>query len=137
MPPDPDRIADTRSWLIKAVADLRAAELDLTPRPPLTADTAFHSQQFAEKALKAYLTWHDRPFRRTHDLAEVGRQCIDLDASLSAVCQRAERLTVYAWVFRYPGEPEEPTRQEAEEALVVARELYAAVLARLPEAVRP
>ncbi len=46
-------------------------------------------------------------------------------------------LTDFAWKYRYPGEPESPTREEAEAALALARAVYDAVLARLPEEVRP
>ena len=35
-----------------------------------------------------------------------------------------------------PGEPEEPPREEAEGALATAREVYEALLARLPAEVR-
>lgn len=137
MPPDPRRVADTRAWLLKAADDLRAAQVDLAAVPPLTADAAFHCQQLTEKALKAFLYWHNRPFRRVHDLTEVGKQCIGLDPSLEQVGRRAERLTVYAWAFRYPGDPEEPTVKEAEEALAIGREVYEAILARLPAETRP
>ncbi len=65
MLPDPQRVADTRSWLSRARIDLRAAEHERTAQPPLTADIVFHAQQLAEKALKALLTWHDEPFRKT------------------------------------------------------------------------
>lgn len=37
---------------------------------------------------------------------------------------RAAELTDYAWKFRYPGEPEEPPREEAEQALTLARKVY-------------
>jgi hypothetical protein len=50
---------------------------------------------------------------------------------------RAVPLTEYAWKFRYPGELEEPSRHEAEEAFEVAREVYAAVRARLPKEALP
>ncbi len=70
MPHDPARVADTRAWLQKADNDLRAAEHDQTARPPLLGDVTFHAQQTAEKAFKAFLTWHDRPFRKTHNLEE-------------------------------------------------------------------
>ncbi len=46
-------------------------------------------------------------------------------------------LTGYAWRFRYPGEPEEPPVAEAREALALAREVYEAVISRLPQDVRP
>jgi HEPN domain-containing protein len=109
MPPDDPRLADVRGWLRRAADDLRSAEVDLAASPPLTGDAAFHCQQATEKALKALLAWHDVPFRKTHDLAELGQQCVGLDPSLASLCQRAEPLTPFAWMFRYPGEPEEPT----------------------------
>ena len=96
----------------------------------------FHAQQAAEKAMKGYLSWHDQPFRKTHDLAEVGRQCIAIDASFEPLLRRAERLSVYAWAFRYPGDAEDPTVEEAQGALAVAREVVEAMLVRLPEEIR-
>jgi HEPN domain-containing protein len=61
-------MADTRAWLARARDDIRGADIDLAAAPPLLGDAAFHCQQAVEKALKAFLTWHDRPFRKTHDL---------------------------------------------------------------------
>lgn len=45
---------------------------------------------------------------------------------------RAASLTQYAWKFRYPGEPQEPSVEEAEQAIALAREVYEAVVLRLP-----
>ena len=67
MPPDPVRVADTRAWLEKAEQDLRSAQADLAFAPPIMGDAVFHCQQAVEKALKAFLTWHDRPFRYPGD----------------------------------------------------------------------
>jgi HEPN domain-containing protein len=137
MPHDATRVGDTRSWLRKAAEDLRGAEVDLAADPPLTGDAAFHCQQAAEKALKGLLTWHDIPFRKTHDLAEIGLQCARLDVSFEAVCRRAERLTVFAWIFRYPGDVQEPPVEEVSDALALAREVYDSVLTRVPAEARP
>jgi HEPN domain-containing protein len=136
MPHDPARVAETRSWLAKAANDLRAAAHELIAVPPLTDDTVFHAQQAAEKAMKGFLSWHDQPFRKTHDLAEVGRQCTAIDASLEPLLRRAEPLSVYAWAFRYPGEAENPSVEEAQSALAVAREVVETMLARLPTEIR-
>src|SRR3990167_8195952 len=103
IPPDPIRAADTRAWLARALDDLRCADIDLAATPPLLGDTTFHCQQAVEKALKAFLTWHDRPFRKTHDLVELGGQCVAIDASLEPLLQPAAPLTEYAWRYRYPG----------------------------------
>ncbi len=29
--------------------------------------------------MKAFLAWHDRPFRKTHNLIEIGEQCAAID----------------------------------------------------------
>lgn len=134
---DPELVAETRSWLVKARQDPGAGEHDLRASPPFAADAVFHAQQAAEKALKAFLTWHSVPFRKTHLLEELGEQCLRLDPSLRAAIDEAVPLTRYAWQFRYPGEQDEPSREEAQRALSTARELYEAVFTRLPEAARP
>jgi HEPN domain-containing protein len=137
MPPDAIRITETRSWIVKAASDLRAAAHEFTAVPPLLDDIVFHAQQAVEKALKAFLTSHDRPFRKTHDLVEIGQACVELDNSLEPLLRASAPLTEYAWRFRYPGEPEEPTEDEARAAIEVAREVYAAILTRLPVGARP
>jgi HEPN domain-containing protein len=133
---NPERMAETRAWCAKAALDLRAAEFEFTAQPPLTADIVFHTQQLVEKSLKGFLTWHDEPFRKTHNLVEIGQQCVAIDATLEDLMRRAARLTEYAWKFRYPGEPDEPPVTEAQEALALAHEVYEAVLSRLPAGVR-
>ena len=95
-------------------------------------DVAFHAQQASEKAMKALLAWHDLPFRKTHNLEELGQQCVKLDASLKSVVDRVAPLTEFAWKFRYPGDSDEPSREEAEQALAAARSLYEVILTRLP-----
>jgi len=134
---DPELLAETRAWLVRAADDLREAEHDLTAVPPLLRGAVFHCQQAAEKAMKGFLTWHSRPFRKTHNLIELGRLCLEVDQALERPLRQAAGLTEYAWKYRYPGEPEAPTQEEAEAALAVARAVYDAVLARLPEEVRP
>lgn len=137
MPHDPVLIADTRSWLRKAALDIKAAQHDLDGLPPLLADAIFHCQQAAEKSFKGFLMWHGVPFRKTHSLEELGEQCLDLDITLKDLVDRAVPLTEYAWKFRYPGDIEEPSSQEVQEALQIAQEVHLAILARLPQEVQP
>lgn len=135
MPHDPARVAETRAWLAKAGQDLQVAEHELSVNPPFVEDVLFHCQQAAEKALKAFLVWHDRPLRKTHDLVELGRSCAEIDADLEPVLHRAAPLTEYAWRFRYPGPEGQPSVDEAGDALEVAREVHRSILDRLPEEV--
>jgi HEPN domain-containing protein len=107
------------------------------PQAALWGDVLFHSQQAAEKSMKALLAWHDAPFRKTHNLEELGQRCVALDATHGAIAGQAAPLTEYAWKFRYPGEPYEPEREEAEQALATARNVYNAILSRLPRKTPP
>lgn len=116
--------------------DLDAASFELTAEPPFAADVVFHAQQAAEKALKAFLTWHSSSFRKTHNLEELGEQWLRFDFALRPAVDKAVPLTKYAWKYRYPGEPENPTRGEAEGALSLARDLYDAINSRLPAPVQ-
>lgn len=133
----PEVAAEVREWLARAADDLREAEHDLTAAPPLARGAVFHSQQAAEKAFKAFLATHERPFSRTHDLDQLGIAVVALDSTLADVVDRAKDLTPYAWRFRYPGAPLAPAEEEVREALTLARAVYEAVLARLPEDVAP
>src|SRR5690348_16953980 len=91
----------TRDWLRLAQEDLESAEL-LATSTRLRATASFHCQQAAEKALKAFLAWHDRAFRRTHALSELVDQCMELDAAFSELKPADEFLTPYASDYRYP-----------------------------------
>jgi HEPN domain-containing protein len=103
MAPDPIRLADTREWLARAEDDMRAAGIDLAAEPPLIRDVLFHCQQAVEKVLKAFLRWHDKPFRKTHELRVLGKQCVAIEPGLEPVLRNSFHLTDNAWIFRYPG----------------------------------
>ncbi len=128
----PDKAAAVRGWQIKAANDLRGAQIDLDADPPLIEDALFHCQQAVEKSLKGYLTAHDSPFKKTHDLDELSRACLEVDATLQAVVQPAIPLTIFAWEFRYPGDSIVPSLAEARQALTLAQALHTAILQRLP-----
>ena len=133
---DEVRVEETRSWLSKSRNDIRAARHDLVAEPPLLSDALFHCQQAVEKALKGFLAWHDEPFRKTHNLVELGEACARIDPSLEPLLRSAAPLTEYAWRFRYPGDLEEPSEEEATQAVALAEEVFNAVEARVPEPAR-
>ena len=137
MLPEPVRTVDTRAWLVKAAQDLRRVEILLAAEPPDLEGALFHSQQAAEKAIKGFLTWQDVPFRRVHELDEIGKQSVGVDSSLADLMSRADALTKYAWRFRYPGAPYEPALDEAWTALHLSREVLSAIVGRVPPEARP
>lgn len=132
MEADPELAGETKAWFTKSAGDLRAARTLLAATPPLIEEAAFHCQQAVEKALKGFLTWHRRPFRKTHNLEEIGRQAIEIAPAIAHVVEEAIPLSEYASKFRYPGGPYEPTEAEVAEAMATAERTVAAVLAQIP-----
>jgi HEPN domain-containing protein len=130
MTPDQLLHDETRAWLDRARSDLRAARL-LTAGEA-NAEALFHCQQAVEKALKAFLTFHERTFRKTHDIGHLSPDCLALDDSLQSAVSQAEGLTQYAWRFRYPGMPYEPDSNEAKDGLQRAEAVVLEVERRLP-----
>jgi HEPN domain-containing protein len=103
----------------------------LAADPPIVEDALFHCQQAAEKAMKAFLTAHDRPFHKTHDLDELASACEAIVPELRDALDPARELSVFAWHFRYPGEVEVPEPGEAHGAIRTARRVCEAIESRL------
>lgn len=93
-----------QQWLGKAGEDLGLAEDLLTQNSPYLGAIGFHSQQGAEKYLKAFLIHHQIDFPKTHDLVEildlVAVVAPDMAQSLRDVCA----LNPYGVDIRYPGD---------------------------------
>jgi len=123
---------EIQSWLIKAQQDLRTAEWLVTSPDHLYNAVGFHCQQAAEKALKAYLTWQDEPFEKTHSLVALVSKCLPVEPSFESLRQAAITLTPYAVTFRYPGDLPELSAEEAEQAISLSRQVWEFVRKQLP-----
>ncbi len=109
-----------REWLKKAHGDLIVACLLIENQQIQLDAGVYHSQQAAEKALKAALTWRELVFPKTHDLKILLRLLLPVEPSLGTHESGCEKLTPYAIQFRYPGDLEHPPEAEAKEALAYA-----------------
>lgn len=109
-------------WIEKAEHDLRNAEYTLTLKKDCPFDTVcFHAQQCVEKYLKALLVQTGTDFPKTHDL----RVLIELVLSKFSTTLDKKKILIlnrYTIEARYPGDWDPITRQEAEEAVQIARE---------------
>lgn len=137
MPREDARTNLTREWLTKANHDLRAAVLTARVEDKLCDIAAFHSQQAGEKALKAFLAWHDVPFRRTHNLVELLEECAVVDPAFASLRPAAEFLTKFAIDPRYPGTASELDADSVTEALQRAHDVMLFVLSQVPRETSP
>ena len=117
---------DAAQWLTFAKSDLRAARPLLTDVEVPARIACFHAQQAAEKAIKAVLIFEETSFRKTHDVIVLagllpGELIDELDSIDPVVLQQ------WAVDGRYPGDLPDATTSEANEVLLVAAAIVAAM----------
>jgi len=130
--PRPEALREARDWVVRATRDLQAVAMAVEGTRCLPEIAAYHAQQAAEKALKAFLAAHDQPFPPTHNVERLVQLCEALDSDFVRLAAAARTLTPYATLFRYPGGLLEPPLSEAQDAQRLAREIVEFVQQRLP-----
>ncbi|MBN1972235.1 MAG: HEPN domain-containing protein [Sedimentisphaerales bacterium] len=125
-----DKIRDefVRQWLLKAEEDYNAAGSLLEHGVTFLSTVCFHSQQASEKFLKAFLTYHQIEFPKTHDIAELLDLIAPVDSKLSASLHDVIVLTNYGVNARYPGDFPDITISDAQEAVRMAEKVRKLVL---------
>jgi HEPN domain-containing protein len=93
----------TQEWIEKADRDFAAAQLLLDQPKPSYDLVCFHSQQCAEKYLKACLQESDIFFPKTHDLSTLLDLLLAVQPAWESMRFLLKSLTAYAVEFRYPG----------------------------------
>jgi HEPN domain-containing protein len=113
-------LEETRLWLRYAQGDLRAAEAAVRQPEFEPRHACFQAQQAAEKALKAVLVFLRRDVPRIHDLDAL-IDALPQDWPVVQEYPDLANLTDWAVNARYPLAGQEPTHEDAEEAVRQAR----------------
>jgi HEPN domain-containing protein len=108
-----EKVDVVRGWLRKATSDF--VSIGATIEAGSLEAACFHPQQAAEKYLKGFLAFHDRPFPYTHNLADLTELCADIDDSFHSLTAIASELTPYAVRLR-SDDSFWPTLETAEQA---------------------
>jgi HEPN domain-containing protein len=116
---DKELIELIKKWHIKADNDLETIKDVLQSDNIITDSICFHSQQAAEKYLKSYLVALQKPFKNTHNITTILKNCIEQDIDFEDL-DFAVYLTNYAVELRYPDDFYIPDQEEAEEAYSIA-----------------
>ncbi|OGP90464.1 MAG: hypothetical protein A2156_02910 [Deltaproteobacteria bacterium RBG_16_48_10] len=131
-PPEVVKEEFTREWVQKAETDFKTAEHLFQSGPDFAEGAAFHSQQAAEKYLKAFLVWHQIEFQKTHDIETLLKLAGKVDSKIPDVLKDAVILTPYGVDYRYPGEYPQVGRSDAEKAFLLADRVRTEIRNRLP-----
>lgn len=134
-----DPVSETKAWMVKAWRDLETARRAADGKPPFYDVAVYHCQQAAEKAVKAFLVHHGKPYEKTHDIEVLIDLASEVDPKFSGLADAADALTPYATRFRYPNATFaiEPQPVEYEEALQHAEAIFEFALNRLPKDAHP
>jgi HEPN domain-containing protein len=110
----------TREWIRKAESDYQLA-VALSRRRKVTFfdQACFHSQQSAEKYLKARLEEANIVSPRTHDLTRLLTLLLPVEPLWTALRPALAALSHYAVEFRYPGN--EATARDMKNAIKDAK----------------
>lgn len=112
----------TLEWVDKAEGDIRTARREYRARIHPNFDAVcFHTQQAAEKYLKALIQESGMPIPRIHSLAELMALISKKEADIMLIQADAIVLEGYAIQFRYPGLSAD--RSEAKTALAAAERI--------------
>lgn len=115
------KIDEIKKCIAKAVNDLKVTKHLILVKDPITDALCFHTQQCVEKYLKAFLVYHDKAYRKTHNIAELLELCFQIDAEFKELKKlNIHELTVYATELKYPEFFHIPTIEEAKKTLEIA-----------------
>jgi len=131
MRPHEDEIRQlVAAWLRKADLDFETV-LHLLPEDRFRDVVVFHSQQAAEKYLKALLTRHQIEFPKTHELRRLLELLRPADPVLSGALGGLKWLEPFGVEIRYPGDRPETLPGDEHRARQLAQTVREAVRAQL------
>jgi HEPN domain-containing protein len=121
MPANRPRPDTAEAWLEHARSDLKIAQASVPD--VYLEDLCYHTQQCAEKALKALLVLHKIKFPFTHDLSELITLNEKSGLLIPEDIKNVATLTPYAVGSRYPGFDEPVNESEYKEAIDSAEKI--------------
>ena len=116
----PERFAadDPREWLNRAGSNLAIAKSDIAGA--YLEEYCHNAQQAAEKSIKAVMILRDIEFPYTHNLRRLLDVLESSGEELPEQVRRADELTQYAGVLRYPIDFEEVSEETYRDAVAIA-----------------
>jgi HEPN domain-containing protein len=111
------------NWLIKARSELRSSKKLIKGDDPIFDTSIYHTQQCAEKGLKAYLAFKEQPIEKTHDIEFLVELCSEYDPEFKNLIEEAEKINPYSILYRYPNIVLEPEVQQVHEAIEIAEKM--------------
>lgn len=110
-------------WLFKAEHDLLSSNYLLTAPESLFDISFYHTQQCAEKSLKAYLTYKEKEIENTHNLKMLVEICSVIDIAFKDLLDDCIFLNPYSTLYRYPQGDLMPTKEAVIKAIGISEKI--------------
>jgi len=111
-------------WLYKAEHDLASSDYLLSSPDPLFDISIYHTQQCAEKSLKAYLAFMEKEIENTHNLKMLVEICAQIDSEFNTLYDDCIFLNPYATLYRYPQGDLMPSRETVVNAIKTSQRIF-------------
>lgn len=111
-------------WLFKANQDLESSKVLLKSNNPLFDISIYHTQQCAEKSLKAFMAYHRNEISKIHNLISLLDKCSAIDLEFSELYDDCIYLNPFATLYRYPEGDLMPGKEDVDKALESASRIY-------------
>ena len=111
---------DLSAWVDYAEEDFKASKILMRKSKPLTGPSCFHSQQCAEKYLKAMLIYKNVEFPKTQDLLALDTLCNNAGILTNFAEEGVDKLSGYVSLAYGPSDFQ-ITSVEAQEALQISK----------------
>ena len=110
-------------WLYQAEHDLESSEFLLTSAKPLLDIAIYHTQQCAEKSLKAYLSYKEQELEKTHNLKMLIENCSVIDPAFQSLFDDCIDLNPFATLYRYPEGDLMPSKETVIKAISTSKRI--------------
>ncbi len=111
------------NWLSKSRSDLKSSKKLIAGEDPIPDTAIYHTQQCAEKALKAFLAFKKHSIEKTHDVVFLVELCSEYDPEFAKLTEEVEKLNPYSTLFRYPDVVLEPELEDVNDAIQIAEKI--------------
>lgn len=118
-------------WLYKAGNDLESAKYLLSSPKPLFDIAVYHTQQCAEKSLKAFLAYNANGIDKTHNLKMLVENCIGIDGAFKELIDDCIYLNPFATLYRYPHGDLMPEKSAVIEAISISEKIFGFVKGKI------
>lgn len=118
-------------WLFKADNDLKSAKKLIEGELKILDTAVYHTQQCAEKSLKAYLSFKNEEIKKTHDIEVLINMCCKIDDTFKVLMEYGIELTPYSTEYRYPDIELMPDLKDVENAIEMAEKILDFVMKKI------